>query len=1313
MRIRAASSHGRLRVSHAALAIALLVFLASVARAADGPGFKAGDGKGSVTLRLAAPEGEGLALPVASGLPLPRSAVRKAESLGLYTERGEQVSAQFKPLAFWPDGSIKWVLVSLLARGGERSYRLTWGEGAASAASSPLRVDAGVGKVVVDTGVMRAVIDVRKRGLVHSLAFDANGDGQYGEGESLGEPALSSFVEWTDVAEAVRTRAGRYSDEAHPTRDVELVEAGPVRAVVRVTGEHFRRDGRASAPYAVWLSFYAGQSYFKVQHSFLLNEPASEARLRAAGVALALPGPADRLRTACDDQMVESAVGSDSVAYVLQDDVAVRRWPKLDDFSPRATVVVDGNEQAAGRRCNGFASADVGAIAVAVCMPQMLEEWPKELLLDNASRRLSALFWPLHKPEPLDLRPLMERTPLGLLDFLKTPAGERWMRQPPAWRMPSGRAQSKSHSLFCSLRRRDEEAPLALVSAAEKPGALVASPAYEAHCGVAPSAGSPNTVSLPELGARLAAACDGLEADHRWSGFVDRGDVPRCYSASQDAWDLFGAGWSNGAGELAYSFFSQYLRTGKRQHLDVALSMVRHSIDLDTLRSIDRSAPRAWPCRPGPDHGMPGALAHLSPMSLAMAYFTTGDRRVAETLEELLAGAEGGQPDKLTNRDLSRLVTMAAVVLEMRPGESLRAKVAAYAGLLASRVARMKPDGDWEGYVLPALAYAYRVTDDAKLLAALKSAVDAAWPKRACLLGLGALYRATGDAAYAKAAAFSLWRQASAPRPERKQRWLEDELGLRAWAGVAEGIGAVADAGLGTWCDGLSGAVAARRAQAKADSAKSERARFTPLDLASVCNAPASGVTRRVASEGVVVLLAGDVGFDFGSDEALAPGFIAVTPEHVYPSKAGAPSPLEGFAALPFGGTPPYVGIPFALAQSGASGNAVVVIGRGPEATVDVGVAGSKLHLLSGVCLNRTVDNAVGARVTLEYEDGDEETVELRNFEHYQPAALPPVFVAPEVRLAAELPRAHVGVLSLPLKPKKLARVRLASGDADHRVVVLAMTVEHKGPAVPREGQAVDVEWNLSENFDTAKELLADVAPGEYALDVVLSASGRVAIDVAVCGRDVLQNVMPNRPTRVALPAVACDGRLTVRATAKPLDPLGEVAWDVAVPAVRLVRERGAGPGPRTNKPAIVYGWAPGPDYVGRAVLQVRQRKARAKVDALLDDSCMPSPGSAGPRSFWIGLANGRYEVKLFMRSANSGPCTVDVRAEGEMVLEGLKLDPEIADDDKGKPKAATFTVTVYDGRLDLDIGAASPAQTWEWCAMIVRPVEADGVEKK
>ena len=74
-----------------------------------------------VVLQVKGPEGVDLAAPVSHGIPLAKGSLNPDELDRLYLvdADGHSVPMQARSLAQWPDGSVKWVLVSFIGQPGE------------------------------------------------------------------------------------------------------------------------------------------------------------------------------------------------------------------------------------------------------------------------------------------------------------------------------------------------------------------------------------------------------------------------------------------------------------------------------------------------------------------------------------------------------------------------------------------------------------------------------------------------------------------------------------------------------------------------------------------------------------------------------------------------------------------------------------------------------------------------------------------------------------------------------------------------------------------------------------------------------------------------------------------------------------------------------------------------------------------------------------------------------------------------------------------------------------------------------------------
>ena len=92
---------------------------------------------------------------VSWGVPWPRGAVKPGTTFTLRSAAGELLPAQSWPLAYWPDGSLKWVGHATVAGPDTKGPFTIAPDTAAPAVGSALRVRRSDTGVEVDTGVLR------------------------------------------------------------------------------------------------------------------------------------------------------------------------------------------------------------------------------------------------------------------------------------------------------------------------------------------------------------------------------------------------------------------------------------------------------------------------------------------------------------------------------------------------------------------------------------------------------------------------------------------------------------------------------------------------------------------------------------------------------------------------------------------------------------------------------------------------------------------------------------------------------------------------------------------------------------------------------------------------------------------------------------------------------------------------------------------------------------------------------------------------------------------------------------------------------
>ena len=395
-----------------------------------------------MSLRLLDGKAPGLDSGVSFGVPWPQGVVGRDSTFSLSAD-GKPLPVQSWPLAYWPDGSMKWSgFATVVPAGLAGAVTLSTGSAAVSGA---LSVTNDGTSVVVDTGALKCVIPLAGgANLVDSMTVE--GRAVVGAGQLV--CILQNGPEGNP-------------DEAQPrekfvslVKKVTVEQSGPVRAVVKFEGVHKGvKSGREWLPFNVRLYFYAGQTPVRMVHTIFFDGDQAKDFIHGLGVTFAVPmreevqnrhvrfsGEGDGLWAepvqpligrSGPSRIVTDANGRDVYPTQLQGGRVPNRaqisqqgrnmvsnWAVWDDFklaqlSPDGfTIEKRTNPQsawlfsAAGRRASGLAFVGDVSGGLGVGVKNFWQSYPAELEVENAAgpaARLTAWLW---SPEaaPMDLR---------------------------------------------------------------------------------------------------------------------------------------------------------------------------------------------------------------------------------------------------------------------------------------------------------------------------------------------------------------------------------------------------------------------------------------------------------------------------------------------------------------------------------------------------------------------------------------------------------------------------------------------------------------------------------------------------------------------------------------------------------------------------------------------------------------------------------------------------------------------------------------------------------------------------------------------
>ncbi|WP_205856832.1 twin-arginine translocation signal domain-containing protein, partial [Phytoactinopolyspora endophytica] len=544
------------------------------------------------------------------GVPWPRGAVRKNADFALSTAAGDPVPVQSWPLAYWPDGTLKWTGHAMGAGTGlDERFRIAPGRSARPDDVVTARERPGNPRrdippsVVVSTGVVTCRIPTSGTTLITSIERD-------GQDLATGGELVCVLQDGPTPRDGLGTvTTTRYTGTVD---DVTIEQSGPVRAVVKVEGRYHGDDGGDLMPFTVRLYFYAGGESARVVHYFVFDGDAKADFVRGLGIRWRVPmsdAHHDRhVRFVGEDDgiwgeavRVLSGLRRDVGGQVLQqqfDGVAtnpVDTWPSsvrngIDDiplWSDFKLVQVSAdsfhvakrtaNDSAwllhagHGRRAHGLGwiGGPTGG-GVAFGLRDFWERHPTQLDIHDASSdeaTVTVWFWSPDAPA-MDLRHysserhglslIYEEPGRGIDDVAATPEGIVRSHEVMLWALPATPSRERLLELAAALR---------------EPPQLVADPEY--YHSLQPF----GVWSLPD---RSTDTKDALETDidrrvefyqgqieqRRWYGFWFHGDVMHSYDTTRHTWryDVGGYAWDNGELAPDQALWYQFLRTG---HADV------------------------------------------------------------------------------------------------------------------------------------------------------------------------------------------------------------------------------------------------------------------------------------------------------------------------------------------------------------------------------------------------------------------------------------------------------------------------------------------------------------------------------------------------------------------------------------------------------------------------------------------------------------------------------------------------------------------------------------------------------------------------
>lgn len=547
---------------------------------------------------------------VSWGVPWKKGHLKKEDNITLIEEDRKKIPIQSWPMAYWPDGSVKWTGHSAVFLPNGNRYELKVGEN--QHPINPLHVIDSENQIIVDTEEIQWTINKQGSHFIEKIVCGSSVLGEKGR--------LMSIQEVRDETSEIKT-IQQVPFESKITY-VEIEQSGPLRCVIKIEGEHVSSSKnlkKSWLPFHLRIYFYAQSPSIRMVHTFFYDGDPQIDFIKGLGMEFSLPlsgepwnrhcrfagdegiysEPAQILLTSRHrnaDGLYEKQIKGEVIdlsqqkhqnllEHVKQN--AIWNDFKLTQDSADHYRIVKRTkngyswiESTHGNRAKGmmYTGGEKGGIGIGV--KNFWQKFPSTLEstgLNQVATKLKVWFWSPDS-ESMDLRHYSEET-----HVVSAYEGFDEMRA-----TPYGIANTSEVFLQCYHTIPTDEELFEKVEEWQAPILLVCEPEYYYETKAL------GVWSLPDTNhpvkAQLEKEIDKAicfykrEIDQRrWYGFWNYGDVMHTYDPIRHQWryDLGGFAWQNTELVPNMWLWISFLRSGREDIFKMAEAMTRHTSEVD------------------------------------------------------------------------------------------------------------------------------------------------------------------------------------------------------------------------------------------------------------------------------------------------------------------------------------------------------------------------------------------------------------------------------------------------------------------------------------------------------------------------------------------------------------------------------------------------------------------------------------------------------------------------------------------------------------------------------------------------------------
>ncbi|MBE7170228.1 MAG: hypothetical protein INR73_06540 [Williamsia sp.] len=548
---------------------------------------------------------------VSWGLPWAQGQVKKTTRFALAKADGNTLPVQSWPLAYWPDGSVKWTGFAAVADSGVHDLSVKVVTTKETQVGGPtLQVTDDGQAVHINTGSLQCAIARTGPSVMPSLVLDGKPiatDGQLTcllQDKADGDPAITTSP--------VRQK---YTGSISA---VAVEQNGPLRAVVRVEGSFKAADaGRSLLPFVLRFYFYAGVPTVRLLHTLLFDGNDQKDFIKGLGIQFNVP-----FREQLQNRHVRFSGEADGIwaepvqplngrrpSPLITDQAAGRRIPNKETLPDQKALFdnmaswndykltqnsADGfgiqkrtNGASSwlhvigGTRAGGLAFVGDASGGLALSLKNFWQSYPAALEIQGArtaTAKLAIWFW----------SPYADAMDMRHYDTAAHDLNVTYEDVQPGFSTPYGIGRTSEVMIYpyASIPSNAQLADAAATT--NNTTLLVATPQYLHQVGAL------GLWSLPDRSTKgkqwiedqldKAIAFYQQEIDRReWYGFWNYGDVMHSYDAARHSWkyDIGGFAWDNTELSTDLWLWYSFLRSGRADIFKMAEAMTRHTSEVD------------------------------------------------------------------------------------------------------------------------------------------------------------------------------------------------------------------------------------------------------------------------------------------------------------------------------------------------------------------------------------------------------------------------------------------------------------------------------------------------------------------------------------------------------------------------------------------------------------------------------------------------------------------------------------------------------------------------------------------------------------